>query len=153
MPETIDGLPLHPLIVHLPIVFGPILGLLSLGLLNPRWRPVLIRPLAILGVITAVAAILAAESGEWLASHLVDGPPAGLPDHQEAAELFRNLSIVFALLLIGMAMFYERLKGGLQTAAAVVLALIGLASLGAVIKAGHEGAKLAWGDEIQRSGK
>ncbi len=67
MPDKIGGLPAHPLIVHLPIVFGPILGLLALGLLNPAWRSKLIKPLAALSIVTAVAAILAAESGEWLA--------------------------------------------------------------------------------------
>jgi hypothetical protein len=148
MPDKIGGLPVHPLIVHLPIVFGPILGLLALGLLVPAWRTKLIKPLAGLAIITAIAAILAAESGEWLASHLVDGPPAGLHDHEEAAELYRNLSIAFAVLLVAAALFMNRLKGAIQHVAAVALALIGLASVGAVIEAGHEGAKLAWGDQI-----
>ncbi len=99
-------------------------------------------------MITAIAAILAAESGEWLAGHLVDGPPAGLEDHEEAAELYRNLAIVFSLLLIGGAVFFSRLKGAAQHAVAVLIAVVGLASIVAVVEAGHEGAKLAWGDQI-----
>ena len=150
MPDKIGGLPLHPLIVHLPIVFGPIVGLLALGLLNPAWRAKLIKPLAVLAVITAIAAILAAESGEWLADHLVGGPPAGLHDHQEAAELFRNLEILFAILLVGAAIFWARLQGTLQTVACVILAVLGLATVVTVVDAGHEGAKLAWGDQLQK---
>lgn len=151
MLDTFDGLPLHPLLVHMPIVFGPILGLAALGLLNPAWRERLIKPLAALSIVTAVFAILAAESGEWLAEHLVGGPPAGLGEHEEAAELYRNIAIVFSLLLIGGAVYLQRLKGGAQTAAAVVLAIVGLASVGAVFNAGHEGAKLAWGDQISKT--
>lgn len=149
MPETIDGLPLHPLIVHLPVVFGPILGLLALGLLHPGWREPLIRPLAAFAVVVAVMAVMAAQSGEWLAENLAGGPPPGLHDHEEAAELYRNVAIIFALLLIGMAVAIDRLALGLQTVAAVVLAIIGLASVGAVVRAGHEGAKLAWDGRVQ----
>jgi uncharacterized membrane protein len=148
MPDKIGGLPAHPLIVHLPIVFGPILGLLAIAMLNPAWRERLIKPVAVLSIITAVAAIMAAESGEWLASHLVDGPPAGLEDHEEAAELYRNLAIVLSLLLIGGAVFFSRLKGAMQHAAAVLIAVVGLVSIVAVVEAGHEGAKLAWGDQL-----
>ncbi len=148
MPDKIGGLPAHPLIVHLPIVFGPILGLLAVALLNPAWRQRLIKPLAALSVVTAVAAILAAESGEWLAANLIDGPPAGLEEHAEAAELYRNLAIVFSLLLIGGAVFFNRLKGGAQHALAILIAIIGLGSIVAVVEAGHEGAKLAWSDQI-----
>ena len=114
------------------------------------WRAKLIKPLAVLAVITAIAAILAAESGEWLADHLVGGPPAGLHDHQQAAELFRNLEILFAILLVGAAIFWARLQGTLQTVACVILAVLGLATVVTVVDAGHEGAKLAWGDQLQK---
>lgn len=144
MPNKIGGLPAHPLIVHLPIVFGPILGLLAIALLNPAWRERLIKPVAALSIVTAVAAILAAESGEWLVGNLVGGPPAGLGEHAEAAELYRNLAIILSLLLIGGAVFLGRLRGGVQHAAAVLVAVVGLASIVAVVEAGHEGARLAW---------
>lgn len=148
MPNKIGGLPAHPLIVHLPIVFGPILGLLAIAMLNPAWRERLIKPVAVLSVITAVAAILAAESGEWLAGNLIDGPPAGLEEHEEAAELYRNLAIVLSLLLIGGAVFLTRLKGAAQHAFVVLIAIVGLGSIVAVVEAGHEGARLAWEDQI-----
>ncbi len=41
-------------------------------------------------------------------ANLIDGPPAGLEEHAEAAELYRNLAIVFSLLLIGGAVFFNR---------------------------------------------
>lgn len=150
MPEKIDGLPLHPLLVHLPIVFGPVTGLLVLALLVPRWRSKLIRPVAVLAVLTAISAILAAESGEWLKEQLHFNDQ-GIKDHQEAAELFRNLEILLAVLLVATAVLWARLKGAVQTAVVVVLAVLGLATIGTVVRAGHLGAKHVWGGTFSSS--
>ncbi len=117
-------------------------------MLNPAWRERLIKPVAALSVITAVAAILAAESGEWLVGNLIDGPPAGLEEHEEAAELYRNLAIVLSLLLIGGAVFFSRLKGALQHAAAVANRRRGPRLDRRRRRSRHEGAKLAWEDQI-----
>lgn len=148
MPEKISGIPVHPLLVHFPIVLGPLAGLLALGLLNPAWRAKLIRPLAALVLVTAIFAILAAESGEWLKDQLGFNDQ-GIKDHQEAAELFRNLEILFAILLIATAAFYSRLKGAVLTGVMVVLALLGLATVGTVVRAGHLGAKHVWAGELK----
>ena len=34
----INGLPLHPLVVHAAVIFGPIAALTALAFLVPRWR-------------------------------------------------------------------------------------------------------------------
>ena len=56
MPDEIGGLPSHPLLIHLPLVLGPVVGLLTLLLLVPKFREKLLWPTAALGVVFAISA-------------------------------------------------------------------------------------------------
>lgn len=69
--DTILGLPVHPLAVHIPVVFLPVaaLGLLALILIRPLRRRFALLTLAGLAVGTG-GAFLAAESGEMLAARV-----------------------------------------------------------------------------------
>ena len=59
-----NGLPLHPLIVHVVVVFAPLAGLGGIAYAAvPRWRWVLRWPLVVAAVIAAVAGIVAVQSG------------------------------------------------------------------------------------------
>ncbi len=55
----INGLPLHPLVVHAAVIFGPLAALAALAYLVPRWRDVMRWPMVIMAVV-GVGAIVAA---------------------------------------------------------------------------------------------
>ncbi len=150
MLHEITGLPAHPLIVHLPLVLGPLVGVLTLALLRPSWRPRLLWPVAGLAVVTAFFAIIAVISGEWFAEQLRIGE--AIHEHEEAAELFRNLEILLAVLLVAAAVGLRKLPAAAQTAAVVVIAALGIGTVAAVVDAGHKGAKQVWGGVLQTSG-
>ena len=59
----INGLPLHPLVVHAAVIFGPLAALAALGYLVPRWRDTLRWPMVGLAVIATGALVLAYFSG------------------------------------------------------------------------------------------
>ena len=62
-----NGLPLHPVIVHVVVVFAPLAGVG--GLLYaavPSWRWLLRWPLVACAVIAAAAGVLAVQSGHDL---------------------------------------------------------------------------------------
>jgi hypothetical protein len=62
-----NGLPLHPLIVHVVVVFAPLAGIGGLlYAVVPRWRWWLRWPLVACAVISAVAGIIAVQSGPVL---------------------------------------------------------------------------------------
>jgi hypothetical protein len=64
-----NGLPLHPLIVHVVVVFAPLAGLGGiLYAAVPKWRWWLRRPLVACAVIAAIAGIVAVQSGQDLES-------------------------------------------------------------------------------------
>jgi hypothetical protein len=59
-----NGLPLHPLIVHVVVVFAPLCALAGLlYALVPRWRWWLRWPLVATSLIAAVSAVIAVRSG------------------------------------------------------------------------------------------
>ncbi len=147
MLDKIGDLPAHPLIVHLPIVLGPVVGVLAILCLIPSWRDKLLLPTAGLAVIFAISAFLATESGESLAQTLQLGD--AIEEHEEAAETLRLIAFIFAIAAVGLAVLRGRLKGAALTAGALVLAALGVATIGFTIKTGHEGAKVVWQDKFE----
>lgn len=143
MPETIDGLPSHPLVVHLPVVLGPLVGLLAVLLLVPGLRKRLLTPTAVLAVIFALATALAVQTGEEFADTLAIGD--AIEKHEEAAELLRILAFILAGSLAALAILGGRLPGPLTTIAFVAVALLGAATVAQTIKTGHAGAEQVWG--------
>ncbi|MDO9352527.1 MAG: hypothetical protein Q7T55_02465 [Solirubrobacteraceae bacterium] len=142
MPEKIAGLPAHPLIIHLPIVLGPVVGLLCLLLLSPKLRKKLLVPTAALGVLFAASAIAAVISGENFLAVLNIGE--AIKEHADAARTLRLLAIVLAVLLVIFAALRNKLPALAASGLAVVVAAVGVAAIGFTVKTGHEGATLVW---------
>ena len=60
----LNGVPLHPLVVHAVVVLGPLAALTGLAYAAvPRWRWLLRWPLVVLAVVTAVTAFVAVVAG------------------------------------------------------------------------------------------
>lgn len=142
---SLDGLPLHPLVVHAPVVLLP---LAAAGLLLVIARPTLRRPLlplvALLGVGAAVTAIGATWSGEALGETLGRGDE--LDHHARWGELTRLFAVLLALAAGGFAVADRYLSGRPEIAGWVgtVAAALAIAATGAVGVTGHAGATLAW---------
>lgn len=145
MPDTIGGLPLHPLVVHAPIVLLPLsaLGLIVL-ILVPRWRRTF-GWLVLAGLfVSAATAWLAKETGENLAATL------GLP--QEHAEWGDRIVPIAGLLFIVAAVWFWRVRvgntGGLTMIAGIVAAILAVASIAVIVVVGHTGAEAAWAGKM-----
>ncbi len=155
----INGIPLHPLVVHAAVVLGPLAALFGLAYgLVPRWRWALRWPLAVLTLMAVGSAILAASSGEAL----LEARPGleesnAVEEHEEAGEMMRNLMLLFTV-VAGLAVW--RLggpsalasgKGARQQHGATDMILAGLLLLASVallvgtFLAGHSGASAVWG--------
>jgi hypothetical protein len=91
-----NGLPLHPLIIHVVVVFAPLAGIG--GLLYaavPKWRWWLRWPLVASAVIAAVAGIIAVRSGQDLENqrHLQTLPE--LATHSARGRFLRWVMLAF----------------------------------------------------------
>lgn len=154
MPDQVNGLPLHPLVVHAVVVLLPlaVLGTIAIALV-PRWR----RPYGplVLGA-AAVATVLipvATSSGESL--------ERSVGDPGKHAELGDQL-IWFALpllALLAVLVWLDRRRVNRDTdgpptrkpAVTVVAVLAVVAALAAgvqVYRVGDSGARAAWGDRV-----
>lgn len=138
--------PLHPAVVHFPIVFAVLLPLVSFGALWMIRRGAASRKawLFPLGVAAALAlssfvAVKTGQAQEDRVEHVV--PEAGLNAHEESAELF--LLIAGALFLVTAA----GLAPGSLGRAARLLATAGTVGiLVAGYRTGHSGGQLVYRD-------
>jgi hypothetical protein len=153
----LNGLPLHPLVVHAVVVLTPLAALTGLAyafVARSRW---LLRwPLVGLAVGTAVAAFVATTSGEALLEAR-PGLEALVEDHEEWGELLRTASFAYAAAAalaawaLGGPSSLVSGRGARETnpvvgAVATVLVAAGaVALLVLVFLAGESGARAVWG--------
>ncbi len=145
--DTIAGLPLHPLAVHVPVVILPLAALgLILLVLVPRWRRsfgwLVLAGLAV----GAVGAMVARQSGEALAERV------GLPERH--ADLGGALVLVALVLLVLSAVWWlldrrARIRGAgpslAVTVLGVVAAIVAAGTIVLTVLVGHSGAEAVWG--------
>jgi uncharacterized membrane protein len=153
--DVISGLPLHPLVVHFAVVLLPLAALgLVLLVIVPKWadRYGLLTLLALAG--GTVAAFVAKESGEALASHM--GMPA---THAAWGDQLPFLSVGLLVLAVAWYVLHRRnSSGGRPRSAAttilgVLAALMALVVTGVTVLVGHTGAEAAWSGTAAAGGQ
>lgn len=136
--------PLHPALVHFPIVLillGAAVAVVAV-VVRRGHLPWLAAGLLVLG---AVGALVATKTGEEAAESVGQINPNGeqiLDEHEEWAEFARNLSLVAAILALAAAGI-----GRFPRPARVVASLAAVAALTAaygVVEAGHYGGRLVY---------
>jgi cytochrome b involved in lipid metabolism/uncharacterized membrane protein len=146
--DTIAGLPMHPLVVHVAVVILPLsaLGLLAI-IVVPRWRRTF-GWLTLAGLaVGVVGAFAAKESGEALAARV------GLPE--DHARLGDVLPLVAGALLVVAVAWYllDRRRtedsGSLwPLVLAAAAAILALAVIVMTILVGHSGAQATWSGKV-----
>jgi uncharacterized membrane protein len=151
----INGVPLHPLVVHAVVVLGPLAALTGLAYaVVPRWRWLLRWPLVALAVVTAVATFVATQAGEALLDLRPELGPL-VEEHEAYGELLRNVALGYVLVsalaawALGGVSALASGRGARETRLGVPVAvLLALASLGLLVVlflAGDSGARAVWG--------
>jgi uncharacterized membrane protein len=141
-----DGL--HPLIVHFPLgllLTAPVFLLMALFWSGRRRELLLVSFVTVaLGTLGAVAAVWSGENGEHAAKG-VQGAGSVLHDHEELAELARNLFLgMTAVLGAATLLVYLKPKLSPRVTGVITIALLLLyAPPGLVLaNAGHQGGRL-----------
>lgn len=151
----INGVPLHPLVVHAVVVFVPLAALAGIAMAVPRWRW-LARWLALVLTLGATAATYVATlSGEDLEeSRGLESPL--IKTHEEWGE--RLMISMWVLTAVTVVAFWvlphvTRLAGGrdragrvaaLEKPMMVLLPLVAVVVLVLVVLTGDAGAKAVW---------
>ncbi|WP_210650587.1 DUF2231 domain-containing protein [Nocardioides sp. SYSU D00065] len=151
----LNGVPLHPLVVHAVVVLGPLGALTGLAYaFVPRWRWLLRWPLVVLAVATAVATLVAVAAGEDLLAARPELAPI-VAEHEEDGELLR----LWALGYVAVAGFAAWALGGTSALASgrgaretrlgiPAMLLLAVGAVGLVVTiylAGDSGAQAVWG--------
>ena len=145
---TVSGLPLHPLVVHLTVVALPVLVVLSLAYLRPRWRDALRWPLAGMGVLSAALMWLTSASGDSLRHDrfaTVSGVLAErIQHHEDLAGKLAVATYTLAAVAVIVAVLRGRLPAPVLWLGSVLLVL-GAVGVGVLtVLTGHAGAAAAW---------
>jgi hypothetical protein len=139
--QQIQGLPWHPLIVHVVVILVPVsaLGLLAI-LAIPKWR----RP----GQWFVLAGLIIGGVGTYIAKLSGDSLSAavGLPVFH--AEWGNNMVVLVVVLVVVTAawILLEHLGGQriLERTTAVIAAILSVGALGMTYVVGHSGAESVW---------
>jgi hypothetical protein len=151
----LNGVPLHPLVVHAVVVLGPLAALTGLSYaFVPRWRWLLRWPLVVLAVVTAVTALVAVAAGEDLLASRPELAPI-VEDHEEAGENLRSVALIYVAVAafgawaLGGASALASGRGARETRFAIpAVALLAVGSVGLLVTlylAGDSGARAVWG--------
>ena len=157
----INGLPLHPLVVHAVVVLAPLSALAAIAYaVIPRLRWALRWPMVVATLGAVGAAVVAVQAGHALVE-LYGYTPEARPDvfaHQDRGELLRNVLLGFTVVVLLAAWRLggptgltsgrgERpVAGGVVDLLATGLLVVGgLAVAVLVFLAGESGARAVWG--------
>jgi uncharacterized membrane protein len=157
---TIDGIPLHPLLVHAVVVLLPLAALSSIAIaLVPRWRRKYAWP--VLGVTLAgVAAVpLAKQAGEDFQAALEQkvGPNPAIQAHADLGTMLLPIALgfgvaVIALLVAGRLADREREAEApttktwrvISVVVSVLVVLLAIGTTVQTVRTGHSGSSAVW---------
>jgi hypothetical protein len=163
-----DGLPAHPLIIHVPVVLIPlsIAGALAC-VARPQWFGRYGILLCLVSIVGMSSIFLAMNAGSALRGllHLTGQPAHLISEHSQAANILAIIFVAFTAILI-LTFSAERIAGPLgptglvvadrilgtrraQITLRIVLILLALASAYMVFRVGDLGAKAVWLEKIQ----
>jgi len=145
----INGLPLHPLVVHAAVVFGPLAALAAiLYAVLPGWRDRLRWPMVVLVLLATGAIWTAYYTGLNFRSSrdFFTQPPlaAKIDRHAHLANILRWVTTGLAVVAVVAAWLHAR-HGAIRIVLSAALVVAGTATLVYVVLTGDAGAQSVWG--------
>lgn len=153
--DLINGIPVHPLVVHAAVVLVPLtaLGLIAMAIW-PRFSARYGWLVVASGVIATVSSFAAKESGEVLQGRV--GEPGF--DHAELGDVMPIFAGVLLIAVVALWLMDRSTpaegpapRRGLRITVAIVGVLIALGNLFWVYKVGDSGAKSVWSGKVTAS--
>ena len=146
VPDTVFGVPLHPLVNHAAVVLVPlaVLGTLLITVV-PRWRTVYGWLVVALAAVAFATVPVVTRSGRNLESSLELGGPVldKVREHQEMGD--RLIWAVGAMFVLDVVVMHRAGRpSGQVTLVAVLASIAGLVALVLVVLKGHLGAQAVW---------
>lgn len=150
MPDTVNGLPVHPLVVHAVVVLLPLacLGVIAIAV-RASWRAKFGGLVVLVAAAATLAIPVATQSGENLAK--VRGLPA---DHAELGDTLLWFALPLLAAAVALYLLQRRAtrseapagagRSPLMLAVAVLAVVIAGGNLFQVYRVGDSGARAVW---------
>ena len=156
--DTVGGLPMHALVLHVVVIAVPLATLLALLFAYPRTRNWARWPLAVVAIGTLGAAIVTKLSGEELerALGIKPGNPVGdlIQKHEQLANQLVILVAIFAVIAVANSLLVSRLNVAprrrpvaIEVGLPVLLVIAGLVMAFWVYRVGDIGSRAVWNPE------
>lgn len=142
----LNGLPLHPLVVHAAVVFTPLAAIAAILYVVPRWRATMRWPMLVLALVAVGSIVVAYYTGKSFFNSRppeIQASPQVLTHQHRGRQLF-YLSFAFGILAIAGAWVASR-GGVLRVVIDVLLAVVAVVVLVQVVRVGDAGARAVWG--------
>jgi hypothetical protein len=153
--DQIGGLPVHVLVIHVVVVFVPLLALgAAVYAVVPRWRPRIGWAVFLLAIIAPVVTFAATRSGAKFYDRVVARGISAtgkrmLDDHMGFGQLTMLFTLALGIVTLIMVIVTVRRPGKLPRAAELGLSVImvALAAISGyyVFRTGDSGAHVVWG--------
>jgi hypothetical protein len=145
-PMEIGGLPLHPLVIHAAVVFGPLAAVCALAYaMAGRWRDRLRWPTVVLAVAATGSIVAAYLTGRnFLDSRPELGTNPLVQTHEARARLLLWVALGFGAVSLVAGWLHGR-TGAFQVVLRTALAIAALAVLVQVVRTGDAGSRAVWG--------
>lgn len=150
MPETVGGVPLHPLVVHVVVVLVPLaaMGVLAIALV-PSWRARFGSLVVAAAAIGAACVPVATQAGEQLKDSLPETERIERHADLGGTVLYGAVPLlVVAVLLWWIGRRTERgaaVPGWFNVLVTVVAVAVAIAATIQIVLVGHSGATAVWG--------
>ena len=151
----INGIPLHPLVIHAVVVFVPLAALVAIAMSMPKWRWLARWPALILTLGATAASYVATLTGAQLRDDRKLDTPLVHTHAEWGARLMIGMWVFAALVIVAFVVFpvVTRLSGGrdrdgssavLEKPLMVLVPLAAIAVLVLVVITGDAGARAVW---------
>jgi len=147
---TFDGLPTHPLLVHVIVVLTPLTAVLAIACaLWPAARRRFIWLLLPFALIVLVLTPITTNAGEWLEDQF--GEVAAIETHADLGEtmIYFALALTLVAAAVTAVHYFEQrakpLKPAVVWAIAAVTIVVAIATCVQVYRIGDSGARAVWG--------
>jgi MFS family permease len=155
----LNGLPLHPLVVHAAVILGPVTALTAIAYaVLPGWRWLIRWPMVALAVATAGAVFVSKLAGEALLEVKYAEPTAQIQLHQDRGTTLLWVSLAFLVIAVVAALTVggpsalttgagaRDSRGTAVTVGVLALVVVGaLALLLMTVLTGDAGSRAVWG--------
>jgi hypothetical protein len=150
--DTIAGLPLHALILHVTVIGIPLMSLVTIAVaVRPTWRTAMARVVGA-NVLLVACCFVTLKSGQALQDRLESsfGQPVAVT-HGERAELLPWFTIGLLVASVLAFLLLRTRSAGALAGAIVLVVVAGVAATAWTVVVGDSGSRAVWEDTVKNT--